>query len=103
MADTAKPVPAVTRLTWLDSMKGISILWIAFFHFYTSYTNNRYPDPLGPNYFSSFLAQCAPASSLGWVGCFAHGLFTAVSSVGFHAVAVFLVLSGFGLTYSLAR
>jgi len=103
MADAAKPVPAVARLTWLDSMKGISILWIAFFHFYTSYTNNRYPDPLGANYFSSFLSRCAPSSSLGWVGCLAHGFFVALSSVGFHAVAVFLVLSGFGLTYSLAK
>jgi peptidoglycan/LPS O-acetylase OafA/YrhL len=30
-------------------------------------------------------------------------LYVAISSVGFHAVAVFLVLSGFGLTYSLAK
>lgn len=103
MADAAKPTFAVTRLTWLDSMKGLSILWIAFFHFYTSYTDRRYPDPLSANYFSLFLSQCAPASSVGWLGCFAHGMFTAISSVGFHAVAVFLVLSGFGLVYSLAK
>jgi peptidoglycan/LPS O-acetylase OafA/YrhL len=84
-------------------MKGISILWIAFFHFYTTYTNNRYPDPLGPEYFSKFLTQCAPTSVLESLGCGAHGFFVAISSVGFHAVAVFLVLSGFGLAYSLAK
>src|SRR5262245_60355574 len=103
MAAATKPVAAGARLTWLDSMKGISILWIAFFHFFGIYANDRFPSPLGPHYFSSFLEQCAPSSTLGTFGCVAKGFFVAVSSVGFHAVAVFLVLSGFGLTYSLAR
>lgn len=103
MADAAQPALPAVRLTWLDSMKGISILWIAFFHFYTTYTDHWYPDPLGPQYFSKFLTQCEPSSMLGSVGCLAHGFFAAISSVGFHAVAVFLVLSGFGLTYSLAK
>jgi peptidoglycan/LPS O-acetylase OafA/YrhL len=101
MADAAKPAQPAVRLTWLDSMKGISILWIAFFHFYTTYTNHRYPDPLGPAYFSKFLEQCTPSASTLW--CVAHGFWVAVWSVGFHAVAVFLVLSGFGLAYSLAK
>ena len=101
MADAAKPAVPVVRLTWLDSMKGISILWIAFFHFYTTYTNHRYPDPLGPQYFSKFLEQCTPSASTMW--CIGHGFWVAVWSVGFHAVAVFLVLSGFGLAYSLAK
>jgi peptidoglycan/LPS O-acetylase OafA/YrhL len=103
MTSAARPAAATARLTWLDGMKGISILWIAFFHFFTTYTNHRYPDPLGPHYFSSFLSQCAPSSALGTLGCVVQGFFVAVSSVGFHAVAVFLILSGFGLTYSLAR
>jgi len=103
MADVAKPAQPGVRLTWLDSMKGISILWIAFFHFYTSYTDKKYPDPLGPQYFSKFLDQCTSAADSSTLGCYAHGLYVAISSVGFHAVAVFLVLSGFGLTYSLAK
>jgi peptidoglycan/LPS O-acetylase OafA/YrhL len=53
MAKAPKPAPTAVRFTWLDGMKGISILGIAFFHFYTAYTNNRYPNPLGPDYFSS--------------------------------------------------
>jgi peptidoglycan/LPS O-acetylase OafA/YrhL len=84
-------------------MKGISILWIAFFHFFGTYANHRFPDPLAPHYFSSFVSQCAPSSTLDTLGCIAQGSFVAVSLVGFHAVAVFLALSGFGLTYSLAR
>ena len=43
MAEAPTPAPTAVLLTWLDGMKGISILWIAFFYFYTAYTNNRYP------------------------------------------------------------
>jgi peptidoglycan/LPS O-acetylase OafA/YrhL len=103
MANAAQSAPTGARLTWLDGMKGISILWIAFFHFFGTYANGRYPNALGPHYFSSFVTQRAPSSALETLGCVAQGSFVAVSSVGFHAVAVFLVLSGFGLTYSLAR
>src|SRR5262249_44346159 len=103
MASAAPTASANARLSWLDDMKGISILWIAFFHFLGTYANGRYPDPLGPHYFSSFFSPCAPSSVLGTLGCTAQGLFIAISLVGFHAVAVFLVLSGFGLTFSLAR
>lgn len=103
MATAAARAPVGVRLTWLDSMKGISILWIAFFHFFGAYQNGRFPSALGPNYFSSFIQQCAPTSSLETIGCAAQGFYVAVASVGFHAVAVFLILSGFGLTFSLAR
>ena len=75
MADVAKPAQPGVRLTWLDSMKGISILWIAFFHFYTSYTDKKYPDPLGPQYFSKFLDQCTSAADSSTLGCYAHGLY----------------------------
>lgn len=103
MATAAQPAPGATRLSWLDSIKGISILWIAFFHFFGAYNNDRFPSPLEPHYFSSFLQQCAPASLFETVGCAVKGFSVAVASVGFHAVAVFLILSGFGLTYSLVR
>jgi peptidoglycan/LPS O-acetylase OafA/YrhL len=102
----ASPSPAVStsiRLTWLDELKGISILWIVFFHFFGAYADGRYPSPLDAHYFSSFVAQCAPSTAVGTAGCIAHGFFVAVSLVGFHAVAVFLVVSGFGLTYALAK
>jgi peptidoglycan/LPS O-acetylase OafA/YrhL len=103
MANATPTAPTSPRLSWLDGMKGISILWIAFFHFFGTYANGRYPNPLGPHYFSSFVSQCAPSSVLGTVGCVTQGFLVATASVGFHAVSVFLVLSGFGLTYSLAR
>src|SRR5215510_3633210 len=103
MANATPMAPASPRLSWLDGMKGISILWIAFFHFFGTYTNGYYPNPLGPHYLSSFISQCAPSSLLGTAGCIAQGFLVAIAQYGFHAVSVFLVLSGFGLTYSLAR
>lgn len=99
---TAAKAPAV-RLSWLDGMKAIAILWIAFFHFFEAWVNDRYPGVLSAGYFASFLEGCAPASPAETVGCVAASLFVAITRVGFHAVAVFLILSGFGLTFSLAR
>lgn len=96
--------PPRIRFVWVDLVKGISILWIAFFHFFEALPKGTFPSPLDPsNFFPAFLARCAPSSAFGAVGCVAEALFVAIARVGFHAVGVFLVLSGFGLTYSAAR
>ena len=88
------------RLQWIDGMKGISILWIVFFH---GFSFLEFPWPLSEGYFAKIRAICQPASSLGELGCMLEAIAVAVVKFGFHAVAVFLVLSGFGLTYSLAK
>jgi peptidoglycan/LPS O-acetylase OafA/YrhL len=89
------------RLDWLDGVKGIAILWIVFFHFFTSYDHGRTPWPLHPGYLAAYEARCAPDGSRAL--CLGSALLSAMAQLGFHAVAVFLVLSGFGLSYSLAR
>lgn len=94
--------PSASRFWWLDGIKGISILWIVFFHTFTTY-NNRYPWTLTPNYFGKFMERCNPDSWLDSLGCFLASLFVGGSQLGFHAVGVFLVASGFGLSYSLMR
>src|SRR5438067_13466737 len=81
-------------------MKGISILWIVSFH---AFSLVDFPWPLSEGYWSTIWKSCAPASSLGELGCALEALGVAVTKLGFHAVAVFVVLSGFGLTYSLAK
>src|ERR1051325_907985 len=88
------------RLQWIDGMKGISILWIVFFH---GFSFLQFPWPLSEGDFAKMRAICQPASSLGELGCTLEAIAVAVVKFGFHAVAVFLVLSGFGLTYSLAK
>jgi peptidoglycan/LPS O-acetylase OafA/YrhL len=88
------------RLQWIDGMKGISILWIVFFH---GFSFLEFPWPLSEGYFSKLRELCQPASAIAEVGCTIEAMAVAVVKFGFHAVAVFLVLSGFGLTYSLAK
>ena len=91
------------RLQWIDGMKGISILWIAFFHGFSFLGGSRFPSPLSEGYLAGMRRSCAPASWLGEIGCALEAFGAAVGQLGFHAVSVFLVLSGFGLTYSLAK
>jgi peptidoglycan/LPS O-acetylase OafA/YrhL len=92
--------PPTVRLQWLDSMKGISILWIAFFH---AYQCLDFPWPLSEGYFAKYRALCAPASLAASARCVLEAMANGVVKVGFHAVAVFVLLSGFGLVYSLAK
>ena len=101
------PVPPVSssgqRVRWLDGIKGLAILWIAYFHCYEAYINKRLPSPIGPHYFARFIQQAAPQSAAALVACIGKAIFAAVAGVGFHAVGVFIVMSGFGLCLSLAR
>lgn len=92
-----------SRLAWIDITKGISILLIAFFHFFSAYDNGRYPWPFGLGSFSGFLADCAPTSVWETFGRILEGCFAILFQRGPNAVGVFLILSGFGLTYSLAK
>lgn len=93
-ATTARP----PRLDWLDVIKGVSILWIVFFHLFGTYVHDELPSPTGPQYYQRYLAQCG-ASDL---ACAAEATAVAVARLGYHAVGVFLLLSGFGLTFTLA-
>jgi peptidoglycan/LPS O-acetylase OafA/YrhL len=96
-------VSAQPRLLWLDVIKGFSILWIVFFHFFKEYSKGRFPVPWGPHYFATFLHGCAPASAAATLACFGRSIFVAVTMLGYGAVGVFIVMSGFGLTYALAK
>ena len=95
---SAKPPSA--RLQWIDGMKGISILWIVYFH---GFSFREFPWPLSDGYLAAYWKLCRSSSWLGELYCALGALGVAISKFGFHAVAVFLVLSGFGLTYSLAK
>lgn len=91
------------RLIWLDIMKGVSILWILFFHFFLAYDNGRFPWPLNIGNFASFVAGQGPASAFETLLRIVEGIIAAVFERGAEGVGVFVVLSGFGLTYSLLR
>lgn len=103
MAVSAGAKAAAPRLDWLDGAKGISILWIVVFHFYGSWMNQRYPSSLSDGYFGKFFAACEPAGALGVVLCSIEAVAVMILQLGFHPVGVFLLLSGFGLSFSLAK
>ncbi|MGH7840068.1 MAG: acyltransferase family protein [Candidatus Binataceae bacterium] len=101
-ASAAAPASG-TRLRWLDGIKGLAILWIAYFHCFEAYVNRRLPSPLDPHYFSRFIQQANPRSTSAMIAAIGKAIFAAVAGVGFHGVGVFIVMSGFGLSYSLMR
>jgi peptidoglycan/LPS O-acetylase OafA/YrhL len=89
------------RLLWLDVVKGLAILWIVYFHFFLTYTNA--PSPIqrdfiskvaGPDGWDGLAASANTIARMTWI---------AVSQLGFHPVAVFIILSGWALMQSAAR
>ena len=79
------------RLLWLDVSKGLAICWVVYFHFFRTYfEHGSLPPPDWSNLATSAL------SLLGVV-------WLKVSGLGFHAVGVFIILSGWTLMESTAR
>jgi len=99
----AKPAPPRVRLDWIDATRGFSILWVAWFHFFITWANGRLPWPFNPVYFSLYADECGATTIPGRIGCGAEAFFVAFSQLGSQAVSVFLLLSGFGLTYALGE
>lgn len=97
------PSTQTFRLLWLDAMKGVSILWIAVFHCFLASDAGRYPWPLDLSRIADFIGQCGPRGILAQVGCTFEALVASVYQRGPQPVGVFILLSGFGLTYGLTK
>jgi peptidoglycan/LPS O-acetylase OafA/YrhL len=91
------------RFQCMDGVRGMAVIWIAFFHLLLSYDNGRFPWPITFGSFSGFVEQCAQGSSLGRFYCAIEGIIFAIIQRGPQAVGVFILFSGFGLTYSLLK
>jgi peptidoglycan/LPS O-acetylase OafA/YrhL len=81
----------VKRLLWLDISKGLAILVVVYFHFFTTYFEHG---TLPPPDWSGLAASIATLLRLVWLK---------ISEHGFHAVGVFIILSGWALMESTAR
>jgi peptidoglycan/LPS O-acetylase OafA/YrhL len=81
----------VKRLLWLDISKGLAILVVAYFHFFSTYFGHR---TLPLMDWSGVATGALSVLRLVWFK---------VSGVGFHAVGVFIILSGWALMQSTAR
>ncbi|HEX7517364.1 MAG TPA: acyltransferase [Chthoniobacterales bacterium] len=79
------------RLLWLDVAKALAILWVVYFHFFRTYFEHG---SLPPADWSSLVAGAATILKYVWLQ---------VSGLGFHAVGVFIILSGWALMQSTAR
>jgi len=79
------------RLLWLDVAKGLAILVVVYFHFFRTYFEHG---SLPPADWNGFAASVATTLRYVWLQ---------VSGLGFHAVGVFIILSGWALMQSTAR
>ena len=79
------------RLLWIDISKGLAILFVAYFHFFTTYFQHGV---LPPADWSTLGAGALSILRLVWLK---------VSGLGFHAVGVFIILSGWTLMQSTMR
>jgi len=79
------------RLLWLDIAKAIAISWVVYFHFFnTVFQHTQFP----ADDWSSLAAGTVTVIRIAWLK---------VSGIGFHAVGVFIILSGWALMESTAR
>jgi peptidoglycan/LPS O-acetylase OafA/YrhL len=79
------------RLLWIDISKGLAILFVAYFHFFRTYFQFGV---LPPADWSNLAASALTILRLVWFK---------VSGLGFHAVGVFIILSGWTLMQSTMR
>ena len=79
------------RLVWLDVAKGLAILFVVYFHFFRTYFEHG---SLPPPDWSGFVIGAITFFRLAWLN---------ISGLGFHAVGVFIILSGWALMQSTAR
>ena len=79
------------RLVWLDVAKGLSILTVVYFHFFTTYFEHG---ELPPENWSGIGPSLLTFLGLAWLK---------VSGLGFHAVGAFIILSGWVLMQSTSR
>lgn len=92
------------RLPWLDAMRGLAILMIVFYHItigiygvpWFAHPRNDWPD-LGAR-----LAQLWPLPQENFAAFLLANAFRYLGWLGYQGTGVFLVLSGFGLTWALA-
>jgi peptidoglycan/LPS O-acetylase OafA/YrhL len=81
----------VKRLVWLDISKALAICWVVYFHFFrTVFEHYQLPAPD----WSGIAAGALSILRLTW---------WKISGIGFHAVGVFIILSGWTLMQSTLR
>ena len=89
------------RMTWLDVTKGWAILWVVYFHSFTCWI--KPPSPIGGDFFREVGRPETWTGLLSFLEGMGRVVGIGVSQLGFHAVGLFVVASGFVLTQSAVR
>ena len=89
------------RLVWIDIAKGIGILWVVYFHFFTNYVDTDtppgIPSPMSGHFLNDLIGIHAWDSVGSGAATLGNMVWLAVSQVGFHAVGLFVLLGGWSL------
>ncbi len=101
-APATEIVPAASkRLLWIDIAKGIGILWVVYFHFFTNYADTdaapQTPSPMSGHFLSDLIGPHAWDSLGSGAETLGKIVWLAVSQIGFHAVGLFVLLGGWSL------
>ena len=88
-------------MAWLDVTKGLAILWVVYFHSFTCWI--KPPSPIGSDFVTGVIRPEAWTGLLPFLTSIGRSIFTGISMLGFHAVGLFLVASGFVLAQSATR
>jgi peptidoglycan/LPS O-acetylase OafA/YrhL len=92
---------APARMHWLDVTKGWAILWVVYFHTFTCWI--KPPSPIGSDFVQPVGRPETWTSLLPFLEGMVRLVGIGVSQLGFHAVGLFVVASGFVLTQSAVR
>jgi peptidoglycan/LPS O-acetylase OafA/YrhL len=79
------------RLVWLDVAKGLSILWVVYFHFFRTYFEHG---SLPPPDWHGVRSSVTSLLGIAWLQ---------LSGLALHSVSVFITLSGWALMQSTMR
>ena len=89
------------RMAWLDVTKGWAILWVVYFHSFTCWI--KPPSPIGSDFITGVIRPDTWTGLIPFLTSIGRSIFIGVSMLGFHAVGLFLVASGFVLAQSATR
>ena len=92
---------AQRRMAWLDVTKGLAILWVVYFHSFSCWI--KPPSPIEAGFFQKVAQPELWTTPLSIFTSLARTLGIGISQLGFHAVGLFLVASGFVLAQSAIR
>ncbi|HEY5707068.1 MAG TPA: acyltransferase, partial [Terrimicrobiaceae bacterium] len=90
------------RLLWLDIAKGLAILWVVYFHFFLTYRPGP-PSPMSQDFVAKIAGEHGWDNATTSVATAAKLVWYAISGCGYHAVGMFIIVSGWSLASATAR